>query len=762
MAHAGSRIVGMRALVVDSGLRSHTAASHAIRSVVEELRGRDVFVIESTSSNDAEASLISDASIQAIVLDWGRDDRPSIRLNTRKLISIVRCRNIHVPIFLMAERGDANSVPEEVLRSVNELVWVLEDTPSFIAGRIVSAMYRYRDQVAPPFLKALMKFSQLYEYSWHTPGHTGGTAFLKSPIGRVFFERFGENLFRSDLSVSVSELGSLLDHSGPIAESEQYAARVFGAHRTYTVTGGTSSANRIIFSACITGGEVALVDRNCHKSIEQALILTGAIPVYLKPSRNHLGLIGPIYPEHLASEAIKASIICNPLARSTSGRAKHAIITNSTYDGLCYRVTRVLNEIGKSVDRVHFDEAWFGHARFNPLYRERFGMHGENADGTGPTVFTATSPHKMLAALSQTSFIHVRDGRNPVEHQRFNEAFMMHSSTSPQYLLIASNEVAAAMMDGTGGLLLTTEAITDAVAFRQALTRMQREYEFKGDWFFRTWNAEQVTDPATGERVPFEAAPESLLVGNPECWVLHPGDSWHGFANLEEGYCMLDPTRVSVVTPGMEPDGSMQKKGIPATLVSAYLDYRGIVVEKTTDFTMLFLFSIGITKGKWGTLLNTLLKFKEDYDANVPLADALPRLAETSLERYNRVGLRDLGDAMFKQMRASGQTQLLERAFRTLPEPVMTPAEAYRRLVRNRVEQVTLPNLAHRTVATGVVPYPPGIPLLISGENAGPDEGPCLGYLRALEEWDRKFPEFSHYIHGVENKNGEYTVTCLK
>ena len=144
------------------------------------------------------------------------------------------------------------------------------------------------------------------------------------------------------------------------------------------------------------------------------------------------------------------------------------------------------------------------------------------------------------------------------------------------------------------------------------------------------------------------------------------------------------------------------------------------------------------------------------------LADALPRLAETSLERYNRVGLRDLGDAMFKQMRASGQTQLLERAFRTLPEPVMTPAEAYRRLVRNRVEQVTLPNLAHRTVATGVVPYPPGIPLLISGENAGPDEGPCLGYLRALEEWDRKFPEFSHYIHGVENKNGEYTVTCLK
>ncbi|HME44821.1 MAG TPA: hypothetical protein VKF36_17150, partial [Syntrophorhabdales bacterium] len=215
-------------------------------------------------------------------------------------------------------------------------------------------------------------------------------------------------------------------------------------------------------------------------------------------------------------------------------------------------------------------------------------------------------------------------------------------------------------------------------------------------------------------------------------------------------------------TPGMGPDGSLRENGIPATLVSAYLDHRGIVVEKTTDFTMLFLFSIGITKGKWGTLLNALLKFKEDYGANVPLADAIVRLAEISPERYGRMGLRDLGDEMFKQMKDSGQTKLLELAFRTLPEPVTTPAEAYRRLVRNQVEQVTLPNLPHRTVATGIVPYPPGIPLLIAGEDAGPDDGPWLGYLRALEQWDQRFPEFSHDIHGVENINGAYTITCLK
>ena len=117
------------------------------------------------------------------------------------------------------------------MKQVDELIWVLEDTPGFIAGRIIAAMRRYRDQIAPPFTKALMEFAQVYEYSWHTPGHTGGTAFLKSPVGRAFFNYFGENLLRSDLSISVGELGSLLDHSGPIGESEKYAARVFGAHR---------------------------------------------------------------------------------------------------------------------------------------------------------------------------------------------------------------------------------------------------------------------------------------------------------------------------------------------------------------------------------------------------------------------------------------------------------------------------------------------------------------------------------------------------
>ena len=439
------------------------------------------------------------------------------------------------------------------MREADELIWMLEDTTFFIAGRVLAAIRRYREAIVPPLTKALISFAQTYEYSWHTPGHTGGTAFLKSPVGRIFYDYFGENLLRSDLSISVGELGSLLDHSGPIGESEKYAARVFGAQRSYTVTNGTSTSNRVIMMSSVTRGDYVLCDRNAHKSIEQALTLTGAIPTYLLPTRNHLGIIGPIHPESLTPKAVKTSIAANPLAKDKAQKAIHAIITNSTYDGLIYLVPRVVDLLDQSVDRIHFDEAWYGYARFNPIYKDRFGMYGDPKDypKDKPTIFATTSTHKLLAALSQASLINVRDGRNPVEHARFNEAFMMHASTSPQYAIITSNEISAAMMDGVGGPTLTTESITEAVAFRKALCRAYRDVTAKGDWMFRTWNADEVTDPATGRKVAFADAPDELLITNPDCWVLHPNDAWHGFKDLEDNYCMLDPIKVSVVTPGL-------------------------------------------------------------------------------------------------------------------------------------------------------------------------------------------------------------------
>ena len=754
--------LSLRALVVDDELPSQTAEGRAARTLVQEMQGRGIEVVEAASAADGMSVIVSDSAIHAVLMDWtlGGDHDHS---ETTNLLRFLRSRNDKIPIFLMAERGAASSIPVDVMEMVDEYVWTLEDTAAFVGGRVAAAIRRYMEILLPPLAAALTKFSQEYESSWHTPGHTGGTAFLKSPVGRIFFDYFGENLLRSDLSISVGALGSLLDHTGPIGEHEKYAARVFGAHRTYCVTNGTSMSNRVIFMAAVGRDQIALCDRNCHKSIEHSLVMTGGIPTYLVPLRNRYGIIGPIPPDRLAQGAIEDAIAANPLIPKGNGaRAVYSVVTNSTYDGLCYNVRRVEDLLDPSVDRIHFDEAWYAYARFNPLYRDRHAMHGNPAEHKGPTVFATHSTHKLLAALSQASLLHIRDGRSAIPHARFNESFMMHASTSPLYTIIVSNDITAAMMDGPGGLVLTGESIQEAVAFRQTMARVHRQFAEKGDWFFNTWNADVVTDPKTGRKVRFEDAQAELLAHEPGCWVLHPGDTWHGFDDVEDGYCMLDPIKVSVVTPGVADEGGLDTNGIPATLVTAYLHRRGIEVEKTTDFTILFLFSIGITKGKWGTLLNALLEFKRDYDRNAPLAEVLPELTTSHSDVYRGMGLRDLADRMFAQLGESRQTQWLAEAFSTLPVPVMTPNAAYQRLVRDEIEHVPLEALADRVLATSVVPYPPGIPMLMPGEATGCGDGPYLSYLRALWSWDRRFPGFGHDTHGVEVRDGQYFVQCLK
>jgi arginine decarboxylase len=754
--------LSLRALFVDDELGQATAEGRAARTLIEELRGRDIEVIEATSAEDGASVIVSDSAIHAVLMDWtmsGDKDHAS----ARRLLDLVRSRNEQIPIFLMAERDQASTIPIEVMQDVDEFIWTLEDTAAFVGGRVVAAMRRYLEVMMPPLAGAMMKLTQEYEYSWHTPGHHGGTAFLKSPVGRIFFDYFGENLLRSDLSVSVGSLGSLLDHTGPMGEHERYAARVFGAHRTYCVTNGTSMSNRVIFMAAVARDQIALCDRNCHKSIEHSLVMTGAIPSYLVPLRNRYGIIGPIPPDRLKKETIKAAIKANPLVpKNGDSRAVYAVVTNSTYDGLCYNARRVEALLDPSVDRIHFDEAWYAYARFNPLYRDRHAMHGDPKDHTGPTIFATHSTHKLLAALSQASFLHIRDGRSPIPHSRFNESFMLHASTSPLYPIIVSNDITAAMMDGPGGRALTDESIQEAVAFRQTMGRVHRQFAKKKEWFFNSWNAETVKDPKSRKTIRFEDAPPELLATDPSCWVLHPGEDWHGFGSLEDDYCMLDPIKVSVVTPGVATKGGLDKRGIPATLVTAYLHRRGVEVEKTTDFTILFLFSIGITKGKWGTLLNALLDFKRDYDRNAPLAEVLPHLTDGYPDTYAALGLRDLADQMFAQLKDSRRTHWLAEAFSTLPTMKMTPNEAYQYLVRDDIEHVPLDDLANRVLATSVVPYPPGIPMLMPGEATGPADGPYLSYLRALSAWDRRFPGFGHDTHGVEVREGTAYVQCLK
>ena len=178
---------------------------------------------------------------------------------------------------------------------------------------------------------------------------------------------------------------------------------------------------------------------------------------------------------------------------------------------------------------------------------------------------------------------------------------------------------------------------------------------------------------------------------------------------------------------------------------------------------VLFLFSIGVTKGKWGTLLNTLLDFKVDYDRNAPLAEVLPAIAAAGAAALCRQGpegsrRRDVGSTCARAGRVTGRRRRTPRC----RKPEMTPRRAFQRLMAGDAEKVPLDEMAGRVVAVGVIPYPPGIPIVMPGENIGPADGPWLTYLRTLQEYGHRFPGFAKEVEGAEEHDGVYHIYCVK
>ncbi|MFF5531239.1 Orn/Lys/Arg decarboxylase N-terminal domain-containing protein [Streptomyces cinerochromogenes] len=770
--------------------RAEGAGAEQLRKIRDAVEADGFGVRWAVSAEDADAVLRTEAGLAAALVAWDLPggpravgDGPGAALvkpdetlggapGGAAVLRRIGRRYRDLPVFLVMAEDGVRELPLWVSETVVGYVWPLEDTPNFIAGRITSAARAYREDVLPPFFRALRRFHDAHEYSWHTPAHAGGVAFLKSPAGRAFHDYFGERLLRSDLSISVEELGSLFEHTGPIGEAERNAARVFGADLSYFVLHGDSTCNRLVGHFSVTRDELALVDRNCHKSVLHGLVVSGARPVYLVPTRNGYGLAGPLPPAELAADSIAARIAAHPLAEGAVSRdPQYAVFTNSTYDGLSYAAVPAAKALAVSTPRVHFDEAWFAYARFHPLYRGRYGMSVDADAFPGPdrpTVFATQSTHKLLAALSQSAMVHVRPApRAPVEHDRFNEALMMHGTTSPLYPMIASLDVATAMMDGPQGEWLLDEAVTEAIRFRQEMVRLGQRVASAGDrppWFFGVWQPEEVTDPATGERLPFGEAPPELLRTEQSCWLLEPGAAWHGFPGLTEGHCMLDPVKVTLTCPGITATGEMAEEGIPARVLTAYLATRNIVVEKTDSYTTLILFSMGITKGKWGTLLDALMDFKALYDADAPLDRVLPEAVAAHPRRYSGLTLRELCRQMHEQLRSARLVELLDTAFQQLPEPVHPPQHCYQRLVRGGTERVRIADAAHRVAAAMVTVTPPGIPVLMPGESTGTPDGPLLRYLTALETFDRHFPGFRSETHGVtiDEDSGDYEIEVLR
>jgi arginine decarboxylase len=271
-----------------------------------------------------------------------------------------------------------------------------------------------------------------------------------------------------------------------------------------------------------------------------------------------------------------------------------------------------------------------------------------------------------------------------------------------------------------------------------------------GSWWFDVWQ------PDAMARQPTDVTSD---------WVLKPGAEWHGFEGLAENHVLVDPIKVTILTPGLSPDGTAQGLGIPAAVVVKFLSERRIEIEKTGLYSFLVLFSMGITKGKWSTLVTELINFKDLYDANAPLKRALPGLVEAHPEAYGKMGLKDLCAQMNKVYREDNLPKAQKDMYTTLPEMAMRPADAYDRLVRGRVESVEIDHLIGRTLAVMVVPYPPGIPVIMPGERLTPPTRSIQDYLLYAREFDGKFPGFETDIHGLRfepSANGRrYLVDCL-
>ena len=751
-------------IVEDESVKNSKILSGLIDRLEDELNNYDCRVTRIAGYSEAMPVVGNEMDIDALLISTDMEfDLPEEALANR-LLDLVARRQPGVPVFLLADRAEtSNAISEELMRRAHEYVWIFEDSPLFIAGRITSSIENYRANLLPPLMKAVWQYNERsHEYSWAAPGHQGGRGFVKNPAGKKFYDFYDENLFRTDTGIERSSIGSLLDHTGAFEAGEKFAARTFGADRSYSVVTGTSGSNRTIMQACLAPGDIAVCDRNCHKSIEQGLIISGAVPVYMQPTRNRYGIIGPIPRSQMSGDAIKKKISSLKLAHSGDERA-YAVMTNCTYDGLCCDIEKAEKELSCSADRIHFDEAWYAYARFNPMYRNRYAMRGEpeNRGKDAPTVFATHSTHKLLAALSQASYIHVRNGRKQISFERMNQAYMMHATTSPLYAICVSNDISAKMM-ADNGKALTDEVIEEAVDFRQALARMTGDFERKNSWFFKVWNAPQVTDPVSGKVYDFADAPRTLLCNEPEVWCLKANETWHGFEGLDDNWAMIDPIKVSILTPGMNDDGTLSDEGVPAPLAASWLYNNGIVPTRSTDFQLMFLFSIGITKGKWMTLLNSLLEFKRAYDSNAAIEDVLPELAKAGAGQYQGMGLKDLGKEMFSYIREHNPTAKLNAAFAELPEIAMTPRDAYIKMVKNEIELVPADKLSGRIAANSVIPYPPGIPMMMSGERFGSADSPQIAYLKQLSEWDKRFPGFEHDTEGASVIDKVYHVMCVK
>jgi arginine decarboxylase len=744
-------------LLISPDGAAHASADAALHQLGDALQALGYRVVRARTTDDGLTLVKSQPAFAAVVLDWDLGDgKRCPREAALAIIHGVRARSQLMPVFLAVGPTSPAALPLSVAREVNGYLHPLAELPEMTAQRLDFAMRQYFAALLPPYLRALRELVDDGPNVWGGSGHQQGDVYRRHPVGAEFQRLFGDGLARADVGGGVPELGDWLEHRGAPADSERRAARVFGSDWSYFVLGSASAANRIVINGVVARDDIVLVDRSAHVSLLHGLMLAGARPVYLKPACNRYGLIGPIPPWCLAPGHLRELIDHSPLARGgSSPNPALATITNSTPDGLCVDVERLVSTVSPIVPRVHFDEAAYGHAHIHPIYdgRHAMGVVGDVPDR--PTLFAAQSAHDMLPALSMAGMIHVRSGtRAPVVAHAFDQSFRMHGTASPLGAILASADVATAMMEAPAGRALLDEAIRDAIGFRQSVAATRARFlEGRGSdtWFFDVFQPAQVVHPSGGPAMPFAEAPADLLAEHSSCWTLRPGEAWHGFPDIdvELGYVLLDPMKVTLTCPGVDARGEMSAQGIPACLLTRFLAERRIYVARSGAYTALVQFSIGSDTGRWGAVIETLHEFKRFYDSGVTVGEALPRLVAAH-PRYTNLTLRRLCDSMHAAMTALGLLRLERDAMTADPVPAITPAAAYQELLRGRTEAVPLCAAKGRIAAAAVTRGASGIPVVLPGERLATSENAALHYLQSLEAFDTTFPGFESAVHGVE------------
>jgi arginine decarboxylase len=312
------------------------------------------------------------------------------------------------------------------------------------------------------------------------------------------------------------------------------------------------------------------------------------------------------------------------------------------------------------------------------------------------------------------------------------------------------------MMDEPTGPVLLDQTIRYAVEFRKTVANVADRFRKAGDWCFTLYQPDKVR--IGGKSMDFFKAPTETLCSDAGCWTMHVKEAWHGLPDevVADDFAMLDPTKVTILCPGTDAQGKIAKRGIPGAILSKFLDARRQEIARTGDYTVLILFSVGTTQGKSGTLMETLLAFKRLYDRNASLEEALPELVGAYPQRYGGMTLPQLCDEMHQVMTDLDLQAMANQAGEVLSEQVLTPADAYQHLIHGRTEEVRVGDLPGRVAALMIVPYPPGIPVLMPGERVDPKGGTIVKFLKAVEAYGKRFPGFGREVQNVHpDANGD-------